>query len=91
MLANICSVFIIVHMFENGNGAKENSFSSTVHLFDVSQFIPSLIVVRVFLARLDKNNARQVSKTDTCHVIFEKNEVHSYVFYYGLLQPQCCL
>ena len=41
-------------MFENGNGAKENSFSSTVHLFDVSQFIPSLIVVRVFLARLDK-------------------------------------
>ena len=41
-------------MFENDNGAKENSFSSTVHLFDVSQFIPSLIEERVFLARLDK-------------------------------------
>ena len=53
MTANICSSYIVVHMFE-----KSNAECSIWLLYfsNISQFIPSLIEVRVFLARLDKKD-----------------------------------
>ena len=51
MIANKCSDCIIVHMFEQNNA---ECLIWLLYFSYISQFIPSLIEVRVFLARLDK-------------------------------------
>ena len=51
MITNKCSDYIIVHMFEQSNA---ECLIWLLYFSYISQFIPSLIEVRVFLARLDK-------------------------------------
>ena len=54
MITNKCSDYIIVHMFEQSNA---ECLIWLLYFSYISQFIPSLIEVRVFLARLDKKKS----------------------------------